>query len=439
MTSMHRSLRRLSIAFAAGTTISASSAIAQDADPLPVNKDTLFRFPNTIAGEFTPGTGFNVISTKFGSLNISAYGLFRYLNQLPAGQTFTDHLGQVRQSNLQNSFNWQRTIFWFTGFFYDPRFRYNITSWSLGATQQTLLFGNLQFIASKNFVIGVGITPTLTARSMQGSWPFWVGSDRLMVEEFFRGGFSSGMFVTGEIVPRLFYTLSINNNLSQLGQVQANDSRDLAYSGALRWQPTTGEFGPRGGFGDFEYHTRVATQLGMSGGSSREFRGTPVDQSPVASQIKLSDGTNPFDFGSLARGVTVSNLSYHELAIDAGVKYRGFALQGEYYFRTLNDFNADGPLPLSSIYDHGFMAEAGYMVIPKRLNLDAFGGYVSDQFRRFPWEAGGGLNFYPSGTRSWRLNLHVMHVDKSPASSTFGYYLAGQTGTTFSIGTDVLF
>jgi len=30
-------------------------------------------------------------------------------------------------------------------------------------------------------------------------------------------------------------------------------------------------------------------------------------------------------------------------------------------------------------------------------------------------------------------------VDKSPASSTFGYYLAGQTGTTFSIGTDVLF
>jgi len=37
------------------------------------------------------------------------------------------------------------------------------------------------------------------------------------------------------------------------------------------------------------------------------------------------------------------------------------------------------------------------------------------------------------------MNLHVMHVDKCPASSFFGYYLAGQTGTTLSIGNDVLF
>src|SRR5678809_644446 len=78
-----------------------------------------------------------------------------------------------------------------------------------------------------------------------------------------------------------------------------------------------------------------------------------------------------------------------------------------------DSFVADAPLPLTSIYDRGFMAEMGYMVVPKRLNLDVFGGYVSDQFRRFPWELGGGLNYYPSGTRSWRLNLHVMHVDKS--------------------------
>jgi len=439
MIESHQLVRRIWLAVTVASAIRASSAVAQDADPIPVNKDTVARFPNTIAGEFTPGTGFNIIFTKFGSLNISTYGLFRYLNQGPAGQTFLDHLGQVRQSNLQNSLNWQRTMIWITGFFYDPRFRYNITGWSLGSTQQTLIFGNVQFLVSPNFVAGVGIVPTLTARSMQGSWPFWAGSDRLMAEEFFRGGFSSGAFITGQIVPRLWYNLSVNNNLSQLGQVQANDSRDLVYSASVKWQPTTGEFGPRGGFGDLEYHTRVATQFGFSTASSREFRGTPVDQPPVASQIKLSDGTNPFDFGDLAPGVTVSNLNYRELAIDAGAKYRGFSFQSEYYFRTLNGFVADGPLPLSSIYDHGFMAEMSYMVVQKRLGLDTFGGYIWDQFRRFPWEAGGGLNFYPSGTRSWRLNLHVMHVNKSPASSFFGYYLAGQTGTTLSLGTDVLF
>jgi hypothetical protein len=349
------------------------------------------------------------------------------------------HLGRERRSNLQNSLNWQRAMIWFTGFFYDPRFRYNVTSWSLGSTQQNLIFGNFQYVASKHFTFGVGMFPNLTARSLQGSFPFWAAFDRQMSEEFFRGGFSSGAIVTGEMLPRLDYTLSVNNNISQLGVIQASDSRNVAVSGSLRWQPTTGEFGPRNGFGDLEYHKRVATQFGVSAGHSRETRGADTSLAPSSSQIKLSDGVNPFDEGALAEGVIVTTLTYRELAIDAGVKYRGFSFQSEYYFRTLNDFVATGPLPLTSIYDHGFFAEAMYMVVPKKLGVYTAGGYIFDQFRRQPWELGGGADFYPTKTRNWRLNLHLLHIDKSPASSFFGYYLAGQTGTIFSLGTDILF
>ena len=434
---MHRTLIAVVLALA---TVAGSprAAVAQDADPLPEKPDTMLRFKNTTAGEMTPGAGFDLFKNKRVSFNISFYGLFRYVDQTPGGQLFTDHLGRVRQTDLQNSLNWQRTMIWLTGFFYDPRFRYNVTSWSLGATQQTLLFGNLQFIASPHFLFGVGILPNLTARSMQGSWPFWAASDRQMAEEFFRGGFSSGAFVAGDITSKFSYTLSINNNLSQLGMVQANDSRNLAYSGSLRWQPTTGEFGPRNGFGDLEWHTKVATQFGVSAGTSREDRGAPVGQAPTATQIKMSDGINPFDDDALANGATVLTLTYREAAADAGVKYRGFSFQGEYYWRTLTDFVATGPLPLTGIYDHGFMAEASYMVVPKRLMAYAVSGYITDQFRRYPWELGGGLSYYPSGTRSWRLNMHVLHVNKCPASSFFGYYQAGQTGTILSLGVDIL-
>jgi hypothetical protein len=397
------------------------------------------RYPNTTAGEFTPSTGFTVIQTAKGSLNISMYGLFRYINQMPADQTFTDHLGNRRSINTRNDLNWHRTMIWLTGFFYTPKFRYNITGWSLATTQQTLLFGNLQYTANEHLTIGVGIAPSLSARSLQGSWPFWAGSDRLMAEEFFRGGFSSGTWITGIILPRLTYTLTVNNNISELGTTQPNDTRDLTYGAALRWQPTTGEFGPRGGFGDFEYHRKVATQLGSSFTSSRESRYAPDDQPPNATQIKLSDGVNPFETGALAAGVTVQKLDYNELAVDAGAKFRGFSFQSEYYFRQLDNFVATGPLPDRRIYDHGFMAEANYMVIPQTLAAYAVGGYVFDQFRRRPWEAGGGLSYYPSHTRSWRLNAHLLHVDRSPASSSFGYYLAGLRGTIFSLGTDVLF
>src|SRR5689334_1747615 len=120
---------------------------AQEAEALPYKVDSTLRYPNTTAGEFTPGAGFDIIKTQHGSLNISVYGLFRYMNQYPVGDKFTDHLGQVRPVQRRNDLNWQRTFAWLTGFFIDPRFRYNITLWSLPTTQQTLLFGNLQYRA----------------------------------------------------------------------------------------------------------------------------------------------------------------------------------------------------------------------------------------------------------------------------------------------------
>ena len=414
-----------------------NAARAQDADPRPATRDSL-AYANTFGGEFAPGSGFDLIRTERGSLNISVYGLWRYMNQYAVGRSFTDHLGTVRPANPRNDLNWQRTFAWLTGFFYSPRFRYNISLWSLPTTQQTLLFGNLQYRASPAFVVGVGIGPNLTARSVQGSWPYWAATDRQMAEEFFRGGFSSSVWVSGQAVPRLFYTVAITNNISQLGVTQANDTPNLGYSASLRWLPTTGEFGPRNGFGDLEDHRRWATQLGLSAATSRESRYAPVGQTSPATQIRLSDGVIPFETGALAPGVTVQTLTYNYASFDAGAKYRGFSFQGEYYFRRLNDFIATGPLPLTSILDHGFMAEAMQMVVPRTVGVYVASGYVFDDFKRKPWELATGASFYPYGTRAWRINLHLIHVVRSPTGSFFGYYTAGQTGTTLSLATDIL-
>ena len=411
--------------------------LGQDADPRPDKGDSI-KFANTFGGEFAPGSGFDLIKTERGSLNISVYGLWRYMNQYPVGRSFTDHLGVVRPVSPRNDVNWQRTFAWITGFFYDPKFRYNISLWSLPTTQQTLLFGNLQYRASPAFVVGVGIGPNLTARSVQGSWPYWAATDRQMAEEFFRGGFSSSIWVGGQAVPRLYYTVAITNNISQLGVVQANDTPNLGYSASLRWLPTTGELGPRNGFGDLEGHQRWATQLGLSAATSRESRYAPVNQASPATQIRLSDGVIPFETGALAPGVTVQTLTYDYLSFDAAAKYRGFSFQSEYYFRRLSDFIATGPLPVTSILDHGFMAEAMHMVLPRRLGVYAASGYVFDDFKRNPWELATGANLYPYGTRAWRINLHLIHVVRSPTGSFFGYYTAGQTGTTISLATDIL-
>lgn len=419
----------------------AIEARAQDEGPAPDYPDTTEvedTYENGIAGEFTPAKGFDIIKTKRGSVNISVYGLFRFLDQTPANQTFTDHLGRERSVAARNDINWHRTFLWVSGFFYDPRIRYTISIWSLPTTEQNLGFGLLRFKLKDAVTFGVGVGPALTARSLQGSWPFWAGSDRQMAEEFYRGGFASSFFITGEPIDRVFYTVAINRSLSQLGITAAEDNREYAYSASMWWMPTTGEFGPRGGFGDLEDHQEVATRFGFSTCHADEGRYAPLNEAPNNTQLKLSDGVNPFTAGALADTVTVTSLDYDNFAIDAGLKYKGFSFQAEYGMRWLSNFEATGPLPDDSIFDSGFFAQAMQMVVKRKLGVYVTTGYIFDEFERHPWELSGGASFYPVGNRSLRLNAHYIHIYKSPTGSSFGYYTAGQTGNTFSLGVDVL-
>jgi hypothetical protein len=419
-----------------GSVVALAQEEAGPQDPAFMSQED--RYTNMTAGEFTPARGFDLFRTERGSLNISVYGLFRYLGQFPANQTFTDHLGNVRPVSAKNDLNWHRTFAWLTGFFGDPRFRYNISLWSLGSTEQTLLFGNLQYRVAQPLVFGVGVGPNLTNRSLQGSWPFWAGSDRQMAEEALRGGFASSFWISGQPIDRFYYTTSINRSLSQLGIKASEDDRNFAFSGSVMWMPTTGEFGPRGGLGDLEHHVDLATRFGASACQARESRFAPNDQPPKHSQIRMSDGVNPFETGALAAGVTVERLTYQNLSLDAGFKLRGFSFQGEYTFRRLSDFSATGPVPESELSDQGFFVQGMHMVVPRLLGLYATVGYIDDEFRRYPKELSYGASYYPYGSRSWRLNLHVIHIDQSPAGSGFGYYVPGQSGTTVSMGTDIL-
>jgi hypothetical protein len=240
-------------------------------------------------------------------------------------------------------------------------------------------------------------------------------------------------------LPRFYYNVSVNTNLSQLGVTASNDPRTFSTSAALLWMPTTGEFGPRGGFGDLEHHEQVATRFGISGAHVKEGRAAADSLPPNETQLRLSDGVYAFDIGALAPGVTVRFLDYDEVALDAGLKYRGFTFQGEYFTRRLSNFEATGPLPLTSILDRGLQLQVGYMVVPKLVHLYGTTGQIWDEFERNPWEISGGISVYPMKVRSWRLNLHVIRIEQSPTGSNFGYYVAGQSGTTISLATDVIF
>ena len=80
-------------------------------------------------------------------------------------------------------------------------------------------------------------------------------------------------------------------------------------------------------------------------------------------------------------------------AIDWGLKRQGWSVNGQYFFRWVDDFKADGPLPIGSMFDHGFELSAATFIVPQKLMAYGRGSAVWGEFRD-SWEAGVGVKWY---------------------------------------------
>jgi hypothetical protein len=129
---------------------------------------------------------------------------------------------------------------------------------------------------------------------------------------------------------------------------------------------------------------------------------------------------------------------YKLLSAAAGIKYRGFWLQGEGYARKLDHFVADGKLPVGAVRDYGFYVQMAQMIVPKRIELYAGTSYIFSNYGH-PKEFIAGGNYYPWNSRNLRLNVQLINVDRSPVSSTFGFYSGQIKGQIVSIGFTTLY
>jgi hypothetical protein len=394
---------------------------------------------SAIFGEFNPGRGFTVAKGESGELNLSGYMAVRYLNQLPPDQSARDHLGRPIPVNPRNDFQFHRVMLFSQGWLFSPKFQYSTFVWTVQDTNQVAVGGALYYQFGKYMTLGAGWNAYPGVQSLQGSHPYWPSYDRVMADEFFRPFFSQGVFAQGKLLPRLQYRWMVGNNNSNLDVPATKLDRDLSAGFALTWLPTTGEFGPRGAFGDYERHQKLATQFNLAYTYSPEDRQSAVGSPASNTTLRLADSLNVFDTGALADGVTVEKTRYQLVSASAGMKYHGFWLQGEGYGRKLDDFVADGKLPIGAVRDYGFYAQVAQMIVPNRIELYGATSYVFSKYGRHPKEFIVGSNYYPWNTRNLRLNLQVINVDHSPVSSTFGFYTGQITGPVVSLGFTALY
>jgi hypothetical protein len=291
-------------------------------------------------------------------LNFNVNTQLRYLNTLDSKKTFTDHLGNVRDVNTRNDITVNRAMFILGGYIFDQRLRYSFTVWTSAGAASIVVAGNIGWQFNKHLMLMAGYTGVPGSRSLVNTFPYYTATDRSMADNFFRPGFTQGLWATGELSKRLYYQGFVGNGLNTLNISANKIDTNLLFSGSLWWEPL-GDYGEPGKsvnmYDDYFAKNKTRIRLGTSFTRSREDRFSDLDtSSPENTSIYNSDGVLMFSTGAFAPGLTVNKALYKMWAIDGGLKYNGFSVNGQYFMRWLSDFEADG-------------ADAGHIDVRPRL------------------------------------------------------------------------
>jgi hypothetical protein len=360
-------------------------------------------------------------------LRLNHVSQFKYTNTMAVNRTFFDHLGREHEVLRRNDVQLTRDVFYFSGYAFDTRLDYNIILYTSTADLTATAAGYVGFVFHKAFALRAGFFSLPSLRAMTGTYPYFHGTDRSMATNYMRPGFTQGAWANGEVLPGLKYIAMAGNSLNTLNLSASRIDYQFAY-GTSVWYDWN-KFGDA--WSDYERHDSVAVRVGTAFTYAREDRLSDLATSvPENNSTYMSDGTLLFETGSLADGITVSNANFYLWAVDLGIKYRGLAFNAELSNRWLNKFIADGPLPITSMYDLGLDASLGYFVLAKRLEITVRSSFIRGPFRTGV-EGAIGFQWFPFNTRGVWIAAEVIGIRNSPYQSVLYVYSAGQTGVLF--------
>jgi hypothetical protein len=395
------------------------------------------------APEYVPNAGFLLYDGKKGQIYMRLFTYVRYLNQKGLDATYTDFFGVTHDVKQREDVQLNKFFMPFSGWFLTPKFRYYLYVWSSNPSQgdpaQVVGAGNVSYVFNRFVTLSGGIGCLPTTRSTEGQFPYWLGvDDRLIADEFFRGSYTTGFWVKGEFATKFKYMAMIANNLSTLGvsASQLDNTLDTT-SVMLQWLPTTGENGLYGTFGDFDNHQQVATRFGAHYTRSTEDKQSqPGSNSIENTQVRLTDGSSIFTPDLFGVGISVDKVTYQMASVDAGVKYRGFSLEAEYFWRWLSDYRGTNVGGIANINDDGFQVQSSAMAVPETLQFYVGGSQIHGDYGNAS-EMRAGLNWYFVKERGLRVHAEWIHLHKCPVGYSAVPYPVGGNGDLFHVNVEM--
>lgn len=271
----------------------------------------------------------------------------------------------------QNDFDIERLRLVFRGHAYNSNFKYFFQLDADSDARETVDmldyyvtydFGNDLFCWDKGkLALRLGKWKIGFNRAREESGTRMQFSDRSVASVLFDFNRSLGIALLGQ-VGAFDWEVGVNNGINTGGfrTSRAGElDRNFGVASRVNWL-VTGDWG-KDGHPDLDWRDLPAVRLGTGFAYTRHnAEGTREFALPrvVDSGALITDVLPP--------AVTAYNMYMH--SVDLNVKYHGFSFIYEYYFRHFSGFSGAA---VADLYDHGYWAEAGYFLVPHRLQVIA--------------------------------------------------------------------
>lgn len=343
-------------------------------------------------------------------------------------------LGPRTQRNDRTGFDLQRARVAFSGTAYDANLTYNLTvrADAPDSGDINILYGWVNYRFSDALQVRAGVFRLASTRVQFQSDLNLNMIDRPMTDAVFGLGIGTAFRVWGELFNRrLAYYVDVANALgTPENRTITPDPADMDSNPAILARVVWRALGEQPGKDfavdpDLPAHAQPAFELG----AHYAFNADEGDSRTLRIPFPLPRGNGRGGFGL----TTANGLQIHQWGVDAGFKYRGVSLIGEYILRLL-DVRRAARSPYTPLWQltgdgstnaqHGAYVQAGWFLpVPGLENkLEAVarvgGVSVASGGREGTWEYSGGVNYYLAGPRT-KLQLDVTKVSEAPISSSY--------------------
>lgn len=360
------------------------------------------------------------------ALRVNGRIQFRYSGFARDVETWTDNAGITRPVLNRSNFEIERARLIFSGYAFSPRLTYFLQM--DGDSDDREIFELFDYWWAWEF--SDAFTMQMGKRKVPASRQWLLSSadtrlvDRPMACDFFRPDRTIGIFGIGRFGDLGHYEVMLGNGYRTANLPPSELDDRLTFAGTQYWDPF-GDFGDQ--IVDFSSNHNALARVGHSFVYSPGDQNIPGEPTGEADFVRLTDGTKLTEPGALAPGVTVSQFDVYLYGVDLAMKWRGWSIDTEVFFRWIEAIEADGPLTITNLFQRGFYVEGGRFLVPSKFDINVRYSQIDGFFGNASSYAAG-CNWYPGQTPSLKISLDATKLNSSPLNNTSSNILVGEDG-----------